>query len=52
MYIEVQVETPMNLNKKQKDLLREFDKTEDGQTSPATEGFFKKVKEFWDDLKE
>jgi molecular chaperone DnaJ len=53
MYIEVQVETPVNLNKKQKDLLREFDKTEGGaQTSPQTESFFSKVKEFWEELKE
>jgi molecular chaperone DnaJ len=53
MYIEVQVETPVNLNKKQKDLLREFDKTEGGpSTSPQAESFFTKVKEFWEDLKE
>ena len=52
MYIEVQVETPVNLNKKQKELLREFDKTENNQTSPQSEGFFTKVKEFWEDLKE
>ncbi len=52
MYIEVHVETPVNLNKKQKDMLREFEKNEDTQTSPQTESFFKKVKEFWDDLKE
>ena len=53
MYIEVHAETPVNLNKKQKELLREFDKTEGGQkTSPQTESFFTKVKEFWEDLKE
>lgn len=53
MYIEVQVETPVNLNKKQKDLLREFEgATTGGSTSPESEGFFAKVKEFWEDLKE
>ena len=52
MYIEVQVETPVNLNKKQKELLREFDTTQGQDTSPQSEGFFAKVKEFWDDLKE
>ncbi len=46
MYIEVSVETPVNLSKKQKDLLREFEKSGD-HTSPASEGFFSKVKEFW-----
>lgn len=52
MYIEVTVETPVNLNKKQKEILREFDKTANGDTSPESEGFFAKVKEFWEDLKE
>lgn len=52
MYIEVQVETPVNLSKKQKELLREFDKGDGKTTSPQTENFFSKVKEFWEDLKE
>ncbi len=51
MYIHTQVETPVKLNKKQKDLLKEFEKS-GGHTSPESEGFFAKVKEFWDDLKE
>ncbi|MBN67229.1 MAG: molecular chaperone DnaJ, partial [Rickettsiales bacterium] len=51
MYIEVQVETPVKMNKKQKDLLREFEKS-GGGTSPESESFFDKVKEFWADLKE
>jgi molecular chaperone DnaJ len=46
MYIQVDVETPVNLNRKQKDLLREFEKS-GGHTSPESEGFFSKVKEFW-----
>ncbi len=52
MYIEVHVETPVNLNKKQKEMLREFEKTAGGETSPESESFFSKVKEFWEDLKE
>jgi molecular chaperone DnaJ len=51
MYIHTQVETPVRLNKKQKDLLREFEKTGGGH-SPESEGFFTKVKDFWEDLKE
>lgn len=46
MYIEVNVETPVNLSKKQKELLKEFEKSGE-HTSPESEGFFKKVKEFW-----
>ena len=53
MYIEVHVETPVNLSKKQKEMLREFEKGEDSKPiSPQTESFFAKVKEFWEDLKE
>ena len=54
MYIHVNVETPVKLSKKQKDLLNEFDKTGGGASaySPESAGFFDKVKEFWEDLKE
>lgn len=52
MYIHVQVETPVNLTRKQKELLREFDGIGGSTTSPETEGFFSKVKEFWQDLTE
>jgi molecular chaperone DnaJ len=52
MYIEVQVETPVNLSKKQKEMLREFEKNDAASNSPHSESFFKKVKEFWEDLKE
>ncbi len=53
MYIEVAVETPVNLSKKQKELLKEFDGAKgDKTTSPAAESFFTRVKEFWEDLKE
>lgn len=53
MYIEVAVETPVNLSKKQKDLLKEFEGSSSGKpTSPEAESFFSKVKEFWSDLKE
>lgn len=53
MYIEVAVETPVNLSKKQKDLLKEFESASGGKsTSPESESFFAKVKEFWEDLKE
>jgi molecular chaperone DnaJ len=54
LYIEVAVETPVNLSKKQQELLREFEKTDgSGKShSPQSEGFFSKVKELWEDLTE
>jgi molecular chaperone DnaJ len=53
MYIEVTVETPVHLTKRQQELLREFDKAGDAQKShPESEGFFARVKEFFEDLRE
>jgi molecular chaperone DnaJ len=46
MYIEIMVETPVNLTAKQKDLLKEFEKA-GSKTSPESEGFFSKVKEMF-----
>ena len=51
MYVEVSVETPVNLSKRQKELIREFEAESKGQkSSPESEGFFARVKEFWEDL--
>jgi molecular chaperone DnaJ len=52
MYVQVAVETPQNLSKRQRDLLEEFEAeaVKDGRSSPESEGFFTKVKEFWDGL--
>ena len=53
MYIEVAVETPVNLTKRQKELLKQFDEQGGSRpTSPEAEGFFSKVKELWEDLKD
>lgn len=53
MYIEINVETPVNLTKRQQDLLREFeDAGGKGSHNPESEGFFKKVKELWSELKD
>jgi len=52
MYVHVSVETPVNLTKKQKELLREFENTSKSGTSPEAEGFFAKVKDIWEDLKD
>jgi molecular chaperone DnaJ len=47
LYIEVSVETPAKLTKKQKEMLRAFEKESEEGTNPESEGFFTKVKEFW-----
>ena len=57
LYIEIFVETPVNLNKKQQGLMEDLDGMitdlkAGGKHSPESTGFFTKVKEFWDDLKE
>ena len=53
MYVEVLVETPMNLTKRQQELLKEFESgSKQESNSPQAAGFFSKMKEFWEDLKE
>lgn len=48
MYIQVEVETPKNLTRKQRDLLEEFDRESRKETSPESHGFFSRVKEFFE----
>lgn len=50
MYIELAVETPVNLTSKQKELLREFEKLSE-ENNPESSSFFSKVKSFWDGMK-
>jgi molecular chaperone DnaJ len=50
MYVQVLVETPQKLNKRQKELLQEFEQQSSRETQPETAGFFSKVKEFLDGL--
>ena len=47
MYIQVAVETPVNLTRRQRELLKEFEK-EARNNSPESEGFFARAKAFWD----
>ncbi len=48
MYVQVEVETPMNLTRRQKELLKDFEKASSDDTNPETSGFFAKVKDFFD----
>ena len=52
LYVKVMIETPINLSVKQKSLLEEFEKESKNGSSPQSEGFFKKVKSFWKDIKD
>ena len=53
MFVQATVETPVNLSRAQKELLREFaEKGNAAKMSPLSHGFFSKVKELWEDLKE
>lgn len=50
LYINVNVETPVNLTAKQKELLQEFDRESNENSNPNCSGFFKKMKSFFDKL--
>src|SRR6187401_695888 len=50
MYVQVAVETPQNLTKRQRELLAEFEKLSSEVTQPESAGFFSRVKEFLDGL--
>ncbi|PZW50393.1 molecular chaperone DnaJ [Humitalea rosea] len=52
MFVKVAVETPQNLNAKQRELLEQFEAeaTKGGRSSPEAEGFFAKVSAFWEGL--
>jgi len=54
MFVELSVETPGNLTKRQKELLAEFRAAggDENKHSPQSGGFFAKVKEIWEDLKD
>jgi molecular chaperone DnaJ len=50
LYIELAVETPVNLSARQRDLLREFEDA-GRDNSPETQDFFSKVKGFWEGMR-
>ena len=50
LYIQAMVETPQNLNKRQRELLSEFDSISSKTTHPESAGFFDKIKDFFDQL--
>lgn len=50
MFIELAVETPVNLTSRQKELLHEFEKLSE-DNNPESKTFFSSVKNFWDSMK-
>lgn len=54
MIVHAMVEIPVNLGGEQKKLMEEFSKVESATSDshhPKTQGFFNKVKSFWDNIK-
>jgi molecular chaperone DnaJ len=47
LYVELAVETPVKLTRRQKELLREFEAESGTGTQPEAEGFLARLKEFW-----
>jgi molecular chaperone DnaJ len=47
LYVEIAVETPVRLSKRQKELLREFEGESKEGCQPESEGFLARLKEFW-----
>ncbi|HXT09068.1 MAG TPA: molecular chaperone DnaJ [Roseiarcus sp.] len=50
LYIQVVVETPQNLTRRQRDLLLEFEAESSNKTHPESTGFLAKMKEFFEGL--
>jgi molecular chaperone DnaJ len=50
LYVQVNVETPQNLTRRQRELLAEFEAESSHKTHPESAGFFTKMKEFFEGL--
>lgn len=48
LYIQIAVETPQNLSKRQRELLQEFEEISAKENSPQSSGFFSRMKDFFD----
>ena len=48
LYVQLDVETPQNLTKRQRELLEEFHKLTTKDTSPTSDGFFAKLKNIFE----
>jgi molecular chaperone DnaJ len=50
MYIQVAVETPQKLSRRQRELLEEFERASSPENNPQSTGFFSRVRDFIDRL--
>lgn len=48
LYIQVSIETPQNLTKRQRELLEEFDQISVKENHPQSTGFFSRMKDFFE----
>ncbi len=48
LYIQVAVETPQNLSKRQRELLQEFEELSSTENNPQSSGFFSRMKDFFE----
>ena len=47
LYVQINTEVPISLNKEQKELLEKFRKIENEKSNPSIKKFFQKAKSFW-----
>jgi molecular chaperone DnaJ len=52
LYIQIQIETPQKLTKRQRELLQEFEQISSKENNPESTGFFSRMKDFFDTLSE
>ena len=50
LYVTLNVETPTNLTKRQKELLEEFDAEDTGKSTPKTNAFWENIKKIFESL--
>lgn len=48
LYLEVSVETPVDLTSRQKELLKQFDRASEDTNNPGITGFSRRIRQFWD----
>jgi molecular chaperone DnaJ len=52
MYVQIAVETPQSLSRRQRELLEEFERASNEANNPESTGFFARVKDFFETLGE
>ncbi|MBZ8133619.1 molecular chaperone DnaJ [Afifella sp. IM 167] len=50
MYVQIIVETPQNLSRRQREILEEFDRVQSEENNPESTGFFARVRDFLESL--